>query len=988
MTQPNRLAEGGEIDRTKPLSFLFEGQGYEGYAGDTLASALVANGVTLVGRSFKYHRPRGFFAAGAEEPNGLMDITLGARHEPNARATMVDLADGLIARGVNADPDLQSDRHAKLDRLSRFLPAGFYYKTFMRPTWAQWEPRIRRLAGLGRLDPNSVLPPHELRHAQADVLVVGAGPAGLAAARAAASTGLSVWLVDLERRAGGQLLWRRAEIAGKPAADWAESCLSDLRDAGVTVLLRTMAAAYYDQNRIALLEQRPAAPDGWPPERLWLLQAKRVILATGAQERPLVFPDNDRPGVMSAAAAATYVTRYAALPGRKVLVATNNDDGYESALVLKKAGAEVTLSDIRTTPAKALLTAMDAAEIPVIQGHQPLAVDGSKAVSGVRIGRTSASRTKDAAIAQEIDLLCVSGGWSPAVHLFSQSGGKLNYDPKIAGFRPKTAAQEVEIAGTANGSFGLGDCLREGHEAGAASAFALDKKVDLEAPDGKEETPFGGQAIQAFWRSRVHNARQWVDFQNDVTAKDVALAAREGYVSVEHLKRYTTLGMATDQGKTSNVNGLAILGEETRRQPGEVGTTTFRPPYLPLSLAAVAGLRRDELVATRRELPAAAAHRERGAAFREYGNWARPACYPRGEETEAQAIQREALAVRRQAGLLDGSSLGKIAVVGPDAATFVNRLYYNRLDNLAPGRLRYCLLLHETGVVMDDGVVARLSDERFLLSPSSTHTDHVLHMLEEWHQGEWPDLKVGFHDETQAWATFSVSGPRAKEVMGALATTINWTDAALPHMALADGSVEGVPARIARVSFTGERGYEISVPARYGGALWRHLLRIGRPFGLTPFGIEALSILRAEKGYILIGRDTDGTTLPQDLGMEGPLKRKEIDYVGRRSLWLSDAKREDRRQLVGLQVLDEGGPFANGAHAVEKRGERTASIGYVTSSYHSPHLGKPVALALVASGRARLAAEAKIEVFHLGEKRPARVVSPCFYDPKGRRLND
>ncbi len=988
MTQPNRLAEGGEIDRGKPLSLLFENRSYDGFAGDTLASALVANGVKLIGRSFKYHRPRGFFAAGAEEPNGLMDVTLGARHEPNARATLIDLADGLIARGVNADPDLLGDRHAKLDRLSRFLPAGFYYKTFMRPTWAQWEPRIRRLAGLGRLDPASVLPPHELRHAHADLLVVGAGPAGLAAARAAASAGLSVWLVDLERRAGGQLLWRRAEIEGKSGPDWAEARLAELREAGVTVLLRTMAAAYYDQNRIALLEQRPAAPEGWPPERLWLLKAKRVILATGAQERPLVFPDNDRPGVMSASAAATYAARYAALPGRKVLVATNNDDGYESALVLKESGAEVTLADIRSAPAQSLLSTMDAADIPVLQGHQPLAVEGRKAVSGVRIGRTSASRAKDADVSREIDLLCVSGGWSPAVHLFSQSGGKLNYDPKIAGFRPKSAVQEVEVAGAANGSFSLQDCLQEGHGAGSASAFALGRKVALQVPKGKEQTPLGGHAIQPFWRSRVRGARQWVDFQNDVTAKDVALAAREGYVSVEHLKRYTTLGMATDQGKTSNVNGLAILGEETKRQPGEVGTTTFRPPYLPLSLAAVAGLRRGDLVMTRRELPAAAAHKEGGASFREYGIWARPACYLRGEETETQAIQREALAVRRQSGLLDGSSLGKIAVVGPDAATFVNRLYYNRLDNLAPGRLRYCLLLHETGVVMDDGVVARLSEERYLLSPSSTHTDHVLHMLAEWHQGEWPDLKVNFHDETQAWATFSVSGPRAKEVMGALKTGINWTDSALPHMAFAEGRVEGVPARIARVSFTGERGYEISVPARYASALWRHLIKIGRPFGLTPYGIEALSILRAEKGYILIGRDTDGTTLPQDLGMAGPLARKEIDFVGRRSLWLPDAKRTDRRQLVGLQVLDNGGPFANGAHAVEKRAERTLSIGYVTSSYHSPHLGKPIALALVAGGRERIAAEAKVEVFHLGERRPARVVQPSFYDPKGRRLND
>ncbi|GAB5467110.1 MAG: sarcosine oxidase subunit alpha family protein [Rhodospirillales bacterium] len=986
-TQPYRLSEGGEIDRGQPLSFLFEGERYGGYAGDTLASALVANGVRLVGRSFKYHRPRGFFAAGAEEPNGLFDITLGARHEPNARATLVDLVEGLIARGVNAEPDLRSDRHALLDRLAAFLPAGFYYKTFMRPTWATWEPRIRRLAGLGRLDPTSETAPQEQRHASCDLLVVGSGPSGLAAASAAVEAGLSVWLVDLDRRAGGQLLWREAEIAGQPAADWISKTLEMLQDRGVTVLTRTLAAAYYDQNRLALLEQRPDPEGGWPSERLWLLRAARVVLASGAQERPLVFPDNDRPGVMSAAAAATYARRYAALPGRRILVATNNDDAYESAFILKQAGAEVTLADLRVSPDQALLSAMDQADIPVVTGHQPVAVEGRLAVEGVRLGRTSTGRLKSDVIERAVDLLCVSGGWSPAVHLFSQSGGKLRYDPQIAGFRPRQAVQDCESVGAADGSFGLQACLAQGHAAGLAAARALGGKTgDSAAPEGREVGAFGGQAIQAFWRSRVAGSRQWIDFQNDVTAKDVALAAREGYVSVEHLKRYTTLGMATDQGKTSNVNGLAILGEETKRKPGEVGTTTFRPPYLPLSLAAIAGPRRGDLLALRRTLPAAAAHDAAGAVSRDYGHWLRPAFYPQAGESEAQAIRREALAVRRQAGLLDGSSLGKIAVVGPDAATFVNRLYYNRLDNLAPGRLRYCLLLKETGVVLDDGVVARLSPERYLLSPSSSHTDQVLHLLDEWHQGEWPDLKVSFLDETQAWATLALCGPRVREVMNSLSTTIAWTDHDLPHMAFAEGQVEGVPARIARVSFTGERGYEISVPARYGQALWERLTALGRKVGLTPFGIEALSLLRAEKGYILIGRDSDGTTLPQDLGMLGPLKNKDLDYVGRRSLFLPEASRPDRRQLVGLEVLDQGGDFANGAHAVQAGAEGLESIGYVTSSFMSPHLDKPIALGLIAGGRAGVAANRKVEVFHLGQRRPARLVAPCFFDPKGARL--
>jgi len=988
MTQPYRLPEGGEIDRSRPLGFLFEGESYEGYAGDTLASALVANGVRMVGRSFKYHRPRGLFAAGAEEPNAIVDVTLGGRYEPNARATMVELAAGLVAHGVNADPDLGRDRHAWLDRLARFLPAGFYYKTFMRPSWASWEPRIRRLAGLGRVDPTQSLPPHQIRHAETEVLVVGAGPTGLAAARAAAAAGLGVWLVDLERRVGGQLLWRRTTIEGRPGDEWAAGTLAELREWGVRAMVRTIAAAYYDHNRIALIERHadPAGKDA--PERLWLLRAERVILACGAQERPLVFPDNDLPGVMGAAAAATYARRYAALPGRRVLVAANNDDAYESAAVLKSAGAAVTVADLRFAPSAELLRAMDEADIPVVTGQQPLAVLGEDFVTGVRLGPTGSTAATNAHIGRDVDLLCVAGGWSPAVHLFSQSGGKLTYDPEIAGFRPMHAVQEVICAGAANGSFALPDCLAEGHSAGLAVAGALGRKPDLAPPQGVEMTPFGGQAIQAFWRSKVAGARQWVDLQNDVTAKDVALAAREGYRSVEHLKRYTTLGMATDQGKTSNVNGLAILGEETGRQPGEVGTTTFRPPYTPLSLAAIAGFRRGPLTMTRRELPAAAAQAASGARFRDYGLWARPACYPRTGESEAEAIQREALAVRRHAGLLDGSSLGKIAVFGPDAATFVNRIYYNRLDNLRPGRLRYCLLLNETGVVADDGVVARLADDRYLLSPSSSHTDHVLHMLEAWHQGEWPDLEVHVHDETQAWATHALCGPRAREVMAALSTDINWTDAALPHMGVAAGHVAGVPGRIARVSFTGERGYEISVPARYASALWRHLLELGRGIGLTPFGIEALSILRAEKGYILIGRDTDGTTLPQDLGMEGPLRNKDLDYVGRRSLWLPEASRPGRRQLVGLKVVDDDGPLPNGAHVVRMKDGSLVSIGYVTSAYHSPNLHEPIALALLAYGRRRQTDGEEVETFHLGQRRRARVVSPCFYDPTGARLHD
>ncbi len=576
----------------------------------------------------------------------------------------------------------------------------------------------------------------------------------------------------------------------------------------------------------------------------------------------------------------------------------------------------------------------------------------------------------------DCDLLCMAGGWSPALHLMSQSGGKAGWDEAQVCFRPVRSVQDEVSVGAANAAFDLAACLAEGHAAGGGGG-------DAPATEGADP-PY---AAEAYWRVPIAGTRQWIDFQHDVTTKDVELAAREGYVSVEHLKRYTTLGMATDQGKTANVVGLAVMGEATGRAPGAVGTTTFRPPYTPLLMGAVAGLQRAARLQTRRHLPLHEAHLAAGAAFRDYGLWARPACYPQAGESEAAAVEREVLAVRRSVGLMDGSSLGKLEVAGPDAAELVNRLFYNELGNLKPGRLRYCLVLRENGNVFDDGVVARLAEDRFLLSPSSSHVEGMRAMIEEWHQAEWPQLKVFHHDVSQAWATLAVSGPRALEVVSRLRTSIDLSDAALPHMALAEGELEGVAARVARVSFTGERSYEISVPAGFGADLWERLMTLGRFASITPYGIESLMTLRSEKGYILIGRDTDGTTLPQDLGLLGPLRNKKIDYVGRRSLFTPEAQRDDRQQLIGLAAADPAAPLPNGAHVVQRSGGRLRSIGFVTSSFASPTLGRPVALALVESGR-RLAAErAELELYHLGAWLKATAVASCFFDPKGARLH-
>jgi sarcosine oxidase subunit alpha len=972
-----RLPVGGLIDRARPLAFTFDGRALSGFAGDTLASALLAEGVRIVGRSFKYHRPRGIFGAWVEEPNAIVDLLVGERHEANARATTTLLRAGLAARGVNARPDVARDVFAALDRAHRFLPAGFYYKTFF-PNWHRYEPRIRAMAGLGRLRETADLRRFETRNSQCDVLIVGGGPAGLAAARVTAAAGLATILVDDRPSWGGTLASSVATIDDAPASVWAAMTAAHLAAQGVRLLPRTTVFGAYDHGMFGLLEERETAATGWAEERLWRVRARATVLATGAIERPLVFPDNDRPGVMSAAAVLDYLRRYGVLPGEQAIVATNNDSAYEVAAALAHAGAMVTLADVRPA-APGAARAAEALGVRVLPGSVVLRTHSGGGVCMADLGPADAVSTRAATQRLPADLIAVSGGWSPAVHLFSQAGGRLRWDAALAAFLPDAPCATLHLAGAVSGVSSLDGCLASGHEAGAAVARAFGRATTLKparGPEADPETP-----ISAYWRVPIRGARQWVDLQNDVTTADVALAARENYSSVEHLKRYTTLGMATDQGKTSNVVGLAVLAEETGRAIEAVGTTTFRPPYVPVSLGALAGMRHGALYAPWRRLPAHAQHVALGGEMREYGGWLRPACYRRAGESTQAATAREAGAVRTGLGLFDASSLGKIFVAGPDAAEFLNLLYYNDVASLKPGRIRYALLLRETGIVFDDGVVARLGPERYLLSPSSGHTAGVLAMLEAWRQTEYPAMRVAFHDATSAWATFALSGAEAARVLAPLTDL----DLALPHMALAEARVLGVPGRIARVSFTGERSYEISVPAGYGPALWRRLLQSGA----TPYGIEALAILRAEKGYILVGTDTDGTTLPTDLGMAAPLRTKRVDFVGRRALATQDALRADRRQFVGLLPDDPAHVVPVGAHAIARDANgRRRSLGWITTACHSPALGRSIALGMIENGRALIEAGAEVELYHLGATSRARVVSPLFFDPSGERLRD
>ncbi|HWL72167.1 MAG TPA: 2Fe-2S iron-sulfur cluster-binding protein [Geminicoccus sp.] len=967
-----RLPAGGtDLDRARPLSFTFAGRRLQGFAGDSLASALLASGQRVLARSFKYHRPRGLWGFGPEEPNTILDVRFpDGRHDPNARATLVPLEDGMVVGTVHGWPSAQRDLYGFVDRLHPLIPAGFYYKTFMRPSWHLFEPRIRKMAGLGVVPDQSEPLQRAQRHAQVPLVVVGAGPAGLAAARAAALAGLEVMLVDDQPRPGGQLLTDPVVIDGQPGDAWVAVVTAELvAHPKVTLLPTTTALGIFDHGLLVLAERR-RLPRGFAPERLWKVRAGQVILATGAIERPLVFPDNDRPGVMSAFAARSYLARHGVLAGRHPVVLTGNAAGRRTAELLAAAGAEPVIVDLRAD-------SPPHPEFPTYAGAVVTAVHGRKGVTGVRVEPLSGGSATEIAC----DLVAVAGGWTPSLHLHMHAGGRLRFEETIDAFVPEGPAGVVRTVGAANGAFATADCLVQGHQAGLLAASA---DLALPAPVAEPEPAW----TQAVWRKLDRpKARQWVDYQHDVTAKDIELAVQENFVSVEHLKRYTTLGMATDQGKTSNLNGLGLLAQRLDRPVAEVGTTTFRPPYTPFSLAGVAGSRQGSLLSPLRLLPAYREHQRQGAVFEDYGGWWRPACYPKGGEGRQAAIEREVLATRSGVALFDGSPLGKIELKGRDAGSFLDRLYYHRLSDLKPGRIRYVFLLTEHGKVYDDGVVARLAEDHFLLSPSSSHAAGVHAIVEEWRQTGWPELEVIATNVTTAWATYAVTGPKARRVVERLPLPVDLSAAALPHMGFCQTELAGVPLRIARVSFTGELSFELSVPAAYGPALYRRLEELGAPEGMVPLGSEALLVLRAEKGYVLVGRDTDGNTEPQDLGFTAPLRTKQHDFVGRRSLQRVASREAGRLELVGLRNTVPDEPIPTGAHMFirDEAGNRK-SRGYVTSAYRSPTLGRPIALAILADGRALQEQGAEVDLFHLDRTYRARVVSPVFYDPAGERL--
>ena len=992
MNDGSRLA-GGLIDRTRPIAFRFDGKAFSGFGGDTLASALLASGVRLFGRSFKYHRPRGLLTAGSEEPNALVELRTGARREANTRATTIELFEGLEATSQNRWPTLAFDLMAVNSLLSPLFVAGFYYKTFMwPPAWWErlYEPAIRRAAGLGRASLEEDPDTYEVAHAFCDVLVIGAGPAGLAAALAAARSRARVILCDEDFVLGGRLNAELHEIDGSPGGAWAAKLEAELRSfPDVRVMRRTTVFGVYDAGMSGartfgalerVSDHLPVPPPHQPRQRMWKIVARRAVLAAGAIERPIVFGGNDRPGVMMASAVRTYVNRFAVTPGRRVALFTTCDDGWRTSLDLARAGVPVeAIIDTRVTVDPAILEAAKRQGTRTLLGSQVIDANGSP-VDRITV------RDRDGQVTRvSIDTLAVSGGWNPTVALSTHLGGRPKWSDALAAFVPGDLPGGMTVAGAARGAFGLAEALREGLAAGQEAARATGHAKSAN-PIWRADDEARG--VTAFWHVAGSTDKAFVDFQHDVTDTDVALAAQEGYRSAEHLKRYTTLGMATDQGKTSSVTGHAIMAAITGRSIPEVGTTTFRPPYSPVAVGAVAGIHRGRHFRPTRLTASHAWAREQGAVFVEAAQWLRAQWYPRpGENDWLESAAREVKTVRSAVGVCDVSTLGKIDIQGADAAIFLDRVYTNMFSTLPVGRVRYGLMLREDGFVMDDGTTARLSDDHYVMSTTTTGAGKVMQHLEHARQVLWPELDVQLVSVTEQWSQYSIAGPRSRELLQRLiGDAIDVGNAAFPYLACVEFTWQGLTCRLFRISFSGELAYELAVPARYGDAAIRAIVAAGEEFGITPYGTEALGIMRVEKGHVA-GNELNGTTTADDLGL-GKMMSQKKDFIGRvlaRRPGLADP---GRAVLVGITPVDRSVRLNAGAHflALGAESRLENDQGYLTSAAFSPMLGHWIGLGLLSRGRERFGERIRAHDPLRGKDTAVEVVPPYFFDPEGERL--
>ena len=983
MTAFRRLASGGRIDRNQRLAVRFDGKPLPGFAGDTLASALLAAGKSVIGRSFKYHRPRGIMSAGVEEANALFTLGEGARQEPNIPATTTELFDGLAAATQNAWPSADLDLMAVNSVLSPLFQSGFYYKTFMGPrkgSWMFYEPFIRKAAGLGaatdRADPDR----YETRYDFCDVLVVGSGPAGLAAALTAARSGARVVLAEQDFDLGGSLL--SASDVGHEA--WLRDCAGELASLPETeISTRTTVQGLYDGNLAVLAERRdhlkPDAAKGRARQALTMLRFKSIVMAAGAFERPLVFSNNDRPGVMLASALRTYVNRFAVAPEKRAVIVTNNDTAYAAAIDLARAGVAVTVADHRTTVPPAIIGPAAAHGIAIFPATGVADVEGGKTLSRVKLGGAHA-------VTIECDALGMSGGWSPAVHLSSHGGIKPRYDDKIAAFVPGGFAPSHFGAGAMMGSFGMAAAIAEGANAGAkaASAAGFGKTRPVLAPEHVDDRTY---AILPVWLPpETGKGKAFVDFQSDVTIKDVKIAHQEGYVSVEHLKRYTTLGMGTDQGKTSNINALALMAGERGISIPDAGTTTFRPPYTPLTMGAIAGRAVSGHFRPTRRSPLHDWHEKNGGVFIDAGAWKRAWYYTWAGSTPETAYVKEMELVRKGVGLADVSTLGKIDIQGPDAAELLNRVYVNGFAKLPAGKVRYGVMLNDDGIVLDDGTTARISDTQFYMTTTTAQAGEVMSWLEFLLQMHWTDLNVQVASLTDEWAGMAVSGPKAREALQLAFPEADVSHEGLPYMGCKDISFEGVTVRLLRMSFSGELAYEVHVAADYAQSLWEHILKVAAPLGIRPYGLEALASLRIEKGHVA-GLELDHRNTLDDLGL-GKMAGKDKDYVGKALRFREDYQAPERWSLVGLELMEPENKLRGGSILFAATDEiKGHGRGYITSVTWSTELNKFIALGLYQGGL-KHEGEEIVAAFPLkNEQVKLKIVSPHFIDREGARLH-
>ena len=996
MSQPFRLNKEGLINRNKKISFTFNGKKLFGYEGDTIASALIANGIHLVGRSFKYHRPRGFFGAGVEEPNAKLQVEFNGHSEPNVNATEMELVEGLSATSQNCWPSVNFDVGAINNFLKMFFPAGFYYKTFMWPKsfWYKiYEPFIRKAAGLGVASIEKDKERYEHKFEYCDLLVTGSGPSGLASAYAAAKNGAKVILAEDKPRFGGTLLTDDVSIDNLSGKDWAEKIITELKSMpNVTVKNRSQVFGYYDHNMLVMFERvsdhLEKKSKFTPRQRLWYIRAKETILSTGSIERPIVFGNNDTPGIFLSAAAKEYMKVYGVLVGKKPLIFTNNDSAYETALEFKKNNVEPIILDTREEHSSELIDEAKSKGIDIRFSHGVIVANGYKKVKSAKIGKLNKDKNSFEKIETiDCDCICVSGFWTPSVHLASQSGNKLKYEEKIDAFIPDKKKQHETSVGAANGSFTLEESLKHGFENGAyLSAKITDTKTEIAIPNVNEKK-YG--AHDKFWcmpLPKNENPKRFVDFQNDVSVSDIEIALREGYRSIEHVKRYTTLGMATDQGRTSNLNGLQLVSNIENKIVPEVGHTTFRPPFTPITIGTIVGREVGMEYMPTRKTPMHEWHEKNNAVFVDAGAWKRPRYYKEGNETLFEASKREAKNVRENVGICDVTTLGKIDIKGPDAAEFLNRVYTNAWMKLPVGKARYGLMLREDGIVMDDGTTTRISENHYHMTTTTAQAANVLSHLEYYLQIVWPELNVNVVSTTEQWAGAAIAGPKSRDMLSKLYPDLDVSNDALPFMGYKEADFFGVPSRIFRISFSGELAYEINVKSDHGMFMWEKMMELGKEFGNQPYGTEALSTLRIEMGHVA-GPELDGRTIPSDVSLNGLVSKKK-DFIGKNSLGREAFNVESRQKIVGLIPIDRKSSIPEGSHIVQDQNAKLPNpkLGHVSSSCWSVENNNPFSLAIMKDGK-NMIGKKFFAVSPLKNKSiEVEVISSHYVDPEGKRV--